>query len=112
MRLKFRNLSTFRPEMFPQPTTSFASSTVGMLIDALFGRFQDAEGVVPLADDAADQRRLELQHRVPRHGHDVRPALSGGRDQHNRPRFEQAVDPRTRGKFFFIGSTPFSSAIQ
>jgi len=41
---------------------------------------------------APHQRRLELHHGVPRHGHDVGPPLAGSRDHHHRPRLQQAID--------------------
>ena len=62
--------------------------------DALLRGFQIAERMVPLADDDADDRRLEVDHRLPRHRHDVRPALVRGRNQHDRAWFQQAVDFR------------------
>ena len=64
------------------------------------GRLQHAEAVVAVADHAAHQRRLEFHHRVPGHGHDVRTAFCGGREQHHRTRLEQAIDPG-QGKGFF-----------
>lgn len=62
-------------------------------IDYAFpGRFHYVECVVPAADYATYERRFKLKHGVPRQGHDVRSALSGGADHHNRSGLEQAVD--------------------
>jgi hypothetical protein len=57
---------------------------------ALLRRLQGGEGEVAVADHAAHERRLELHHRVPRHRHDVRPALAGGRQQHDRARLSRS----------------------
>src|ERR1035437_707064 len=40
VRRKVLNLSRFRPDVFPQPTTFFAISTVGMLITHSFVDFR------------------------------------------------------------------------
>lgn len=67
---------------------------------AFFGRLQDVERVVSIANYATHDWRLEIYHHVPRHGHDVRPPLAGGRDHHHWPRLEQAID-LGQGKRFF-----------
>ena len=59
---------------------------------AFLGRLQDVERVVPIADYATYGRGLELHHRMPRHGHDVRLPRSGCYHHHNRPQFEQAIN--------------------
>src|ERR1017187_10225858 len=66
------------------------------------GRLQDFKRVVPVADHATHDRRLELHHRMPRHGHDVRPPGAGRRDHHDRAGFEQPIDLRQGKRCFFI----------
>ena len=61
--------------------------------DDAFLRFaQRREAVIAVAHHAGDQRRLEFHHRLPRHRHDVGPALVRRGQQHDRPGFEQPVD--------------------
>src|SRR5271165_5879775 len=105
---KTLNLSTSRPEVFPQPTTLAASSTVGMFDHTFLGLLQDAECVVPVADHAAHDRRPEIHHRVPRHSHDVGSPLVGGCDQYDRPWLKQTIDLR-QGKCSFRHSCAPSS---
>jgi len=85
----FLNLSVWRPVEFPTPTTVGANSTVPAGLD-------HAEGVIPLAEDEADQGRLEVHHHVPGEGHHVGPADPRGRHQHHRARLQQPVDARKR----------------
>jgi ketosteroid isomerase-like protein len=60
---------------------------------ALARRTQGGEAVVGLAHDAGDARRLELDHHVPRHRHDVgAAAFAPGREQHHGPRLDERVD--------------------
>ena len=66
----------------------------GNIDDAFLGRAQHPEGMVPVAEHTADQGRLKFHHRVPGHGHDIRPALVGRRHQHDGPRLQKAVNPR------------------
>jgi len=67
---------------------------------AFLGRLHHTERVVPVADHATHERRLEFDHHVPRQGHDVGLPLAGGCNQHDRPRLDQAVDLR-QGKGLF-----------
>lgn len=55
---------------------------------AFLGRLQDVERVVPIANHATHDWQLEIYYHVPRHGHDVRPSLAGGRDHHHGPQLE------------------------
>ena len=52
---------------------------------------QGLKTVVAVTDDAADERWLKVNHHVPGHGHDVGLVLPRRCEEHNRPRFEQAV---------------------
>ena len=60
--------------------------------DAFPRRHQQRERVVPGAEQAADQRRLELHHRVPGHGHNVRSSFAAGCDHDHWARLYQAID--------------------
>src|ERR1017187_10024360 len=65
------------------------------------GPLQDFKRVVPVADPPTHDRRLDLHHRMPRHGHDVRPPLAGRRDHHDRSGLEQPIDLRQGKRCFF-----------
>lgn len=56
------------------------------------GCLQDVERVISIANHATYDRRLEIYHHVPRHGHNVCPLLAGGCDHHHWSRFEQTID--------------------
>ncbi len=62
--------------------------------DALIGFPQRFIGVVPRADDAADQRRSMLDHHVETHCHNVGLSTQAGRHEHNWPRLEQPMGMR------------------
>lgn len=55
------------------------------------GRLEAGKRAVPVADHATHERRRELHHQMPRHGHDVRPPGAGGGEQHDRAGFEQPI---------------------
>jgi hypothetical protein len=56
------------------------------------GCLEAGKRIVPVADHAAHERRLELHHQMPRHRHDVRPPGAGRGEQHDRAGFEQPID--------------------
>ena len=60
--------------------------------DAFVAGLEAGKGVVPIADHAAHERRGELHHQVPGHGHDVRPTRANCGKQHDRPRFEEPIN--------------------
>lgn len=64
------------------------------------GCLQDVERVVSIANHTTHDWRLEIYHRVPRHGHDVCPPLAGSRDHYHWSRLEQTID-LGQGKRFF-----------
>jgi len=57
-------------------------------------RAEGREGEIGLTDDTRDERRLELQHHVPGHRHDVRATFASRRQQNNRAGFQQLVNLR------------------
>lgn len=73
------------------------------------GCLQDVERVVSVADHATHDWRLEIYHHMPRHGHDVRPPLAGGRDHHHGSWLEQAVNLGQGRRFFRHYGTPIST---
>jgi hypothetical protein len=65
-----------------------------------------ATSLTSVAYNAADYRRIEIEHRVPGHGHDIRLLPAGCRDHNDRPWFEQAIDLRQRKRFLCHSDTP------
>ena len=72
---------------------------------AFSSRPQHSKCVVLAADHATYERRHKLHHRVPRHGHDVRPSCAGRCDQHDRARFQQPIHLCQRKLSFFSHNT-------
>src|ERR1039457_5770503 len=72
------NLSRSRPAEFPTSPTYAASQRV--------------EAVIGATGNAGHQLRLELDHHVPGHGHDIGAAFARGRQQDDRARLEQLID--------------------
>ena len=60
--------------------------------------------MVAIADDTTKQRRLEFEHRMPRHGHNVRPACRRSRKQDNRARLHERVDLGEREGLLCMGA--------
>ena len=104
VRPKAANLSMSRPELLPISTTFSASSTAGIAITHSSRRAQSGEAVIAFADDAGDERRLEVDHHVPRHGHDVGAAALGRGKQDDRAQARSSGRP-CRGEARAAGSS-------
>ena len=65
----------------------------GRDVDHTFaGLLEAGKGVITIADHAAHERRSELHHQVPRHGHNVCPPGANGGEQHDWAGFEQPIN--------------------
>jgi len=58
----------------------------------LAGRAENAKAEIGVADDTGHERWLEIDHRVPGHGHDVRVAFARRRQQNDRTRLQHLVN--------------------
>lgn len=54
----------------------------------------DVERKVAAADITTHEGRLEFEHGLPRHAHDVRTIFGGGRYKHDSSWFEQTIEIR------------------
>jgi tRNA A37 N6-isopentenylltransferase MiaA len=84
-------LSTFRPDTLPQLTAFLRDLDARDGNHAFLGLHQRLERVVAAAQHAADERRLERHHGVPRHRHRVRLSAVRRRNQHHGAGLQQAV---------------------